>query len=144
MPGGFVDGWKKFVLYNWNSPPVIYYRKWDKLFPGALPEGRAVQTIALGHLSQKTVSVRAGMQHLAASYNSYEFKKDVRLVEYHNALAASPNADVQAIVTLADGTGERRTGRPPPRGSSAADKPEEDITDLVLIVSNHSRSAGSP
>ena len=131
LSGGFKDSWREFALYNWNRGPVDFYNTWDSMSVGAKTEIDTKLGVGGGTLE-------TDIEHLAAKYYRFEFGSDVRRIKIDNPYVGDPDARVQAVLTLKDGTEETVDWSADAVIELCRDLDEENVTELVVIVSNSS------
>jgi hypothetical protein len=136
----FDDHFVQFAVRNWNEHPVErQYVTADAKFPDGLqPRIRnAQQTLAGGQSDH----LNPTLPSLASAYFDYSFEHSARQVVFTNALVGVPGAHVWAIKNV-NGTWQR-----PEDWTNEAtetfcrDTASEDLTRLIVIVSNSSMTA---
>ena len=132
LSGGFKDAWPEFALYNWNRGPVDFYDSWDSMSVGAKP---AMDAKLVGGGTLET-----DIEHLSAKYYRFEIGSDVRRIKIDNPYVGDPDARVQAVLTLKDGTERTEDWSGDATIELCRDLDEEDVTELVIIVSNSSKN----
>ena len=135
--GGFENVWPEFAVYNWNREPYEQYTTWDHLFPSA-PYNH--EFVDLPNAQPKSFSLKTDLKHVTQKHYSFEFNDSVRSVTVKNPYANTevPGARVQALEMFADSgwLPEVEDWTALDEVHFCRDKPEEDIEELVLIVSN--------
>ena len=124
----------KFTVRNWNQESAPQYRTWDTTFrPGLVPLGIVVPGSGLGR-----TELDEAVPHLAAQYYEYDYEQrdEVRRVTFENLFKDLPDAHIWAIPQIdavwknpEDWTGTTQK-------VFCRDNPGEDLTGLILIVSN--------
>lgn len=140
IPGRFRERWPHFARLAWNRQPAVAFQAVDGLAAGARPA--IDQAVRLDGAPAGHYAMPGQVNYLAAEYYHYSFPDDdVRAVLFTNSLApdfgsGSPDAAVQALYTLADGSRHVAdwTGRQ--YVPFCRDLAAERVTDLTIIVSN--------
>jgi hypothetical protein len=127
----------RFAVRNWNDDPVQpRYRDADPGFPfGYRPRPRNTVSSIKGGQQE---SLDASLPLLGSAYFQYAIEDSARAVDFDNTLAGLSGAHVWAIARIGD------KWQPPEDWSAqqtkrfCRDAPEQDLTRLVLVVSNAS------
>ena len=131
----FANHFADFAVRNWNADPVKpRYKTADDTFPSQYQPRIAneVKTLEGG----KVAELDAHLPPLASAYFQYDFPASVRDVTFDNSLVADPGAHVWAMKKVG---GE---WQPPEDWTALATKklcrdiPTDDVSTLVLVVSN--------
>jgi CARDB len=133
LSGGFKDAWPEFALYNWNRGPVDFYNTWDSMSVGAKTEIDTTLGVGGG-------TIETDIEHLAAKYYRFEFGSGVRKIKIDNPYVGDPDARVQAVLTLKDGTEKTVDWSAETVIELCRDLAEENVTELVIIISNSSKN----
>jgi hypothetical protein len=136
----FGEAFPKFALRSWNQEPVDprYGGPTDPTFPDLNPP-------TLGGLHEMTaasppIALPSLLDPLSVAYFHFTFNDAaIQQVVFDNSLVGQPDAAVQALVYLRDsGWQPARDWTAQKRVGFCRDQPNEDILELVLIVSNSS------
>jgi len=154
IPGGFKGQWHKFVLANWNKPPVDTYRQRDNLeaFPAtSTPDGNENDADVLVELQgggDVSYKFTGSIDHLSARYVDFEFEdQTARSIDFWDGFSGGdPALKVRALVKIQnqDWTVEDWSGRDQ---GFCRDLQNERVEELVLIFSNSNfsdRTASAP
>jgi hypothetical protein len=132
-----------FALRNWNQEPVPrqYRDAPDVTFPTLKP-WMTVYERAL--VAGEKASLEVALPQLASAYYSYTVDPSVRKLTFDNTLMGVPGAHVWAIVSI----GQAGSGSDVVEDWAAVSKrefctPREDVTKIVLVVSNSQAARGS-
>jgi hypothetical protein len=143
IPGGLRKRYPEFAKYAWNQAPVApSLLAWDRVAEVPLDAGGAPlreQHLLLAGAAKREAQVPVALEPLARDYQRYSVvDARVRKLTFVNRVAANPDASVQALLTLRDGTQriEDWTGRD--QVELCRDRSAEDVTGLVLIWANTS------
>jgi hypothetical protein len=133
-----------FAVRNWNKDPVA--PQYRDVAPGPMPAG--LEPTITGGTRVFTDAGESPLDRhvlpLASIYYTYKFENAVRMVTLKNTLTGLPHAHVWAIKKIGDtwSTPEDWTGDA--KKEFCRDVPEEDVTELVVIVSNSSIDVANP
>jgi hypothetical protein len=130
---GLVDFWRSFALYNWNDGPVKAYFQEDQLVHGA----RLRQELTINSPGETEYPIE--ILHLAAQYNMFHVGGNIRQITFTNPIArdAIAGGHVWALLYLDGGkTMVIEDWQETARRVFCRDNPEENVTSVVLIVSN--------
>lgn len=132
----FARAFAGFGVRNWNQDPVTpKYSSVDESFPDLQPTQRnKVDAIAGG----KEDSLDVGLPNVSTAYFDYSFESSARAVTFENSLAGVPNAHVWAIAQIKDKWKPPEDWTGLDKKKFCRDAPEEDVTRLIIIVSNAS------
>ena len=133
----FDEHFDDFAVRNWNRDPVERrYKTADEAFPrGHQPQVRNVAKVLEGG---KEDSLNVTLPPLASAYYEYVFQDSVRDVTLENTLAGLPDAHVWAITNVHEDWKRPEDWTDRARPSFCRDIAEEDLVQLVLVVSNTS------
>ena len=126
-----------FAVRNWNQDPVApQYKNADKTFPsGYQPQTRnKVKTLDGG----KEDALDVSLPPLASAYYEYVFPASTRVVTFENTLANVPNAHVWAIKNVNENWIRPEDWTTQAKPTFCRDNPQEDLAQIVLVVSNTS------
>lgn len=133
LPGGFAEQWHKFVPYNWNGPPVNAYRS----------DGLSLLAASKSHnmLPGDEVWVATDVKHLSVQYEHFYFFNldgsiDSVFVDNFLPYASDPNAKLQALLKIGGVWQESDDWTAIERKHFCLEKPEENVEELLLMVSN--------
>lgn len=133
----FLDNFHKFALRNWNDEPVTpLYASADPTFPIIFVEPHnGIEPVTLDH---GTYHLAANVQPLATHYFHYVFQdQSVQSLVFRNPLAAS-NIRLQAIKRIGDEWQAPEDWTQKLASTICRNIPEEQITELVIIITNSS------
>ena len=133
--GGFADVWPEFAMYNWNRQPYDEYSQWDKVYGSAQWKDEDLDASS----GPKTYIIPTDLQHLTQDHYHFSVLESVRSLTFTNPFVGSgqTTASVQALILrngqwtwpALDWTDEETV-------HLCLDKPEEDVDELVIVVSN--------
>jgi hypothetical protein len=95
--------------------------------------------VDLGGTASKTYSMRADVEHMAALYHRYSFNDpSIKSVIFTQPFAdgSQPTAKVQAVIEIAGQEPKIEDWTPSERKQFCFDKPEEEIIQLLIVISN--------
>jgi hypothetical protein len=133
LGGGFAEQWAQFALENWNRTPIDAWKRLDNLQSGAQPGDEWSLT------TPGEYGFPIDLEHLSADYFRFLFpQRNLRLITIVNPLAAggATTGQLQALLKIGG------TWRTPQDWTDLStirfcrDQPNEDLEELVLIVSN--------
>ncbi len=145
IPGGFLERWPEFALYNWNRPAVDYYEKWDALLQKLAPSHAAYEFhVSLGGQGQREFPMsRISLEHLSSKYVYAEFPDDkVRTVKFDNLTFESGDLGdlgrslIQAWIKLGDGSTRVEDWTFKQDVTFCRDKPSQDVRELFVVWSD--------
>ena len=130
----FEEHFPKFAVRNWNQDGVPRkYKSWDSTFPPELKP----ETINLMPTNPSRVELDEPVPNLAAQYYYYSaFDQPVRRITFENLYNGLPGAHVWALKKVGS------TWQPPEDWTAdetrvlCRDIPTENVSELVLVVSN--------
>jgi hypothetical protein len=130
----FANHFADFTVRNWNDDPVKpEYKSVDDTFPGHQPDIRnSVKTLEGG----KKDELDAHLPPLAAGYFQYDFPAAVRDVTFENSLLSDPEARVWAMKKVKGEWKAPEEWTASAKKTLCRDIPEDDVTSLILVVSN--------
>lgn len=133
--GGIRELWAKSALYNWNRPPYDQFFDRDDLFAAAEYNTTDVSVTN----TPVTYSIPTDLGHMQQNHFHYAIGEGVKTLTFLNPFAGAEEeyAKVQALVSIngvwkpaaLDWTDKDRV-------SFCREKPEEDVDELVIILSN--------
>lgn len=133
--GGIEKVWPESALYNWNREPYEDFTAHDGLFAAAPWNDVDVKAGA----TSTSYAVPTDVGHMQQRHLNFSIDPSVRRLTFINPFAANydPAAKVQALLQVSgswqpvalDWTNEERL-------SFCFDKPNENITQLVIIITN--------
>jgi hypothetical protein len=139
----FHENFPKYALRSWNAEPLKqrYRESRDPTFPDLQPPTFEGVVEADASVALPTV-----LQPLGIEYFHFEFPDDAaRQVIFENTVAGQPDGAVQALVRLPDGWQEPADWTHRNKVTFCRDEPDQDIQELVVIISNGStKNALSP
>jgi hypothetical protein len=132
VPGGLRKTFPKFANHLWNRDSVDFFTKWDKM--GYLWYPKADK---LAVPSGTTYSLDVQEPHLHAAFYSFIFPENVKKIEFKNSIVSEglTHGAVYAIAKIGDEWKEP-VELDQPEKHWCRQIPEEDVTELVLVVSN--------
>jgi hypothetical protein len=152
-PGGLIERWPEFALYNWNRPDIDYYNDWEEHgLPWKLPEASANIwgpeyrfDVSLGGANQRdfTMSDSVPLHHLSSRYIYATVDDDAvrRLVFYNEGFGEGEQSDmgrgkIQAWIKLADGSTRTEDWTGKDKITFCREKPSEKVTELFVVWSD--------
>lgn len=131
-----LESFPDFALRSWNQEPVeTQYESVDDSFPDVRPPnhlGDPTMTIQRG-----AIGLDAGIEPLGVRYFHFDFPDPaVRSATFTNTLGGDPEMAIQALVRLPDGWQEPETWTNEGEVTFCRDRPDEDVQELVVIISN--------
>jgi hypothetical protein len=143
IPGGFKERWPEFAMYCWDHPGVDKFAQWDSISSG-LVDGSAEPYLAFSSGNGDGTSLPGGVvPHLAMRYAFIEvLSDDVKRLEIQTPPVAggAANAKTSAWIKLADGTTRVEDWTSKTRVVFCRDKATENVTGLMLLRTNSSRT----
>ena len=147
LTSGFEETWPRFLVRNWNRPPVDQpdgYRKWDRLNDTVYVWGARQNVETRTGMVTKNIdfpfdpSGGRSLPYLAGHYQHFAFRPSVRSVVFHNTIAemGQPHTSVWGIVKI------RGTWKDPQDWTRefqlawCRDDSKEDIEELAIVFGN--------
>jgi hypothetical protein len=126
-----------FAVRNWNMDSVDpKYKKADDTFPGGLAPKPKADVKALGGGKESKLGVT--LPALAAAYYSYSFADSTRDVTFENTLAGVDGAHVWAIPQIGGEWKAPQDWTASTRTKFCRNIADQDLTQLIVVVSNAS------
>jgi hypothetical protein len=137
----FADHFADYALLNWNQDPVPHRYKSapDPTFPDLEPSIRR-DTPALK--AGAKVELDVALPHLSSAYFTFGFDPSARKISFDNSLAGLDGAHVWAIPQVAGIWQEPQDWTAAATKEFCRDKPAENLSKLVLVVS-YAKVAGN-
>jgi hypothetical protein len=132
----FADYFPRFAVRNWNSDPVLKrYRTADDTFP------RGLEPSYINKLSEppkifELQPLAESIPHLASEYFHFKFPPGTRRVTFENFYANLPDAHVWAMRKIGGSWHDPEDWSKSDYQAFCRDIPEENLSELVLVVSN--------
>jgi len=146
LSGGWDEVWPKFLIANWNQPPVDQpdgYRGWDDVRDYV--RGMHYPMSALGRMDVQPIKFdldptagEAGIPYMAGAHFTFKFDRSVRSVVFTNTIARLPQPHT-AVWGLAKLKGEWKEPKNWTRDLDRVwcrDDANEDIEELILVFGN--------
>jgi hypothetical protein len=134
----FDDYFPRFAVRNWNEDPVLkQYRTQDGTFPRHL-KPYPLQTIKAPPNIFELAALDEPIPHLASAYFHFTFPAAKRRVTFENLYASLPQAHVWAMRKIGRGWHDPEDWSRIEYQTFCRDIPDEDLSELVLVVSNTS------
>lgn len=144
---GFEDTWPKFLVRNWNRPPVDQpdgYRKWDRLNDTVYVWGARQDVETRSGMVTKNIEFpfdAAGarsLPYLAGHYQHFRFRPSVRSVVFHNTIAemGQPHTSVWGIVKIGGTWKDPKDWTREFQLAWCRDEQKEDIEELAIVFGN--------
>ena len=144
---GFENTWPKFLVRNWNRPPVDQpdgYRKWDRLNDTVYVWGHRQNVETRGGMVTKNIEFPydpAGgrsLPYLAGHYQHFAFRPSVRSVVFHNTIAemGQPHTSVWGIVKIGGTWKDPEDWTREFQLAWCRDDRMEDIEELAIVFGN--------
>ncbi len=133
--GGLRDVWPKSALYNWNREPYEAFTARD-LLPFAAPW---VDTEVSAGNAPISYPVPTDVGHMQQRHLNYTIDSNVKTLTFINSFSGNYDyyAKVQALVAInGEWKSEALDWTNEDRVSFCLDKPEEKVTQLVIIITN--------
>ncbi len=133
--GGIKEQWAKSALYNWNREPFDEFTELDQIWAMATWKDMAVE------VADQPISypVPTALGYMQQDHYHFEVVAGVGTLTFLNPFAGSGEeyAKVQALLKI-NGAWEAqpRDWTEIARPSFCLDKPEEDVEELVIIITN--------
>jgi hypothetical protein len=132
----FDDYFPRFAVRNWNEDPVLkQYRTQDDTFPRHL-KPYPLQTIKAPPNVFELAALDEPIPHLASAYFHFTFPAGKRRVTFENLYANLPQAHVWAMRKIGGGWHDPEDWSRNEYQTFCRDIPDEDLSELVLVVSN--------
>jgi hypothetical protein len=129
----FDEHFPKFAIRNWNQDATpIKYKDGDRTFPGLTPD-----PIRLMPTDPSQVELDEPVPSLAAQYYYYSaFDQSVRRITFENLYHGLPGAHVWALKKVGNSWQTPEDWTRDEKRMLCRDIPTENVSELVLIVSN--------
>ena len=148
LVGGFEETWPRFLVRNWNRPPVDQpdgYRRWDRLNDTVYVWGARQDVETRADPVTKKIQFpfdptgNAGsLPYLAGHYQHFAFRSSVRSVVFHNTIAemGQPHTSVWGIVKIGGTWKDPEDWTHEFQLAWCRDDSKEDIEELAIVFGN--------
>jgi hypothetical protein len=129
-------------VLNWNKDSVqMKYRDTDRTFRQGLEPG---ELFIFSPAAAGTFELNETIETVAARYYDFSFPSDVRRITLRNFYSEVPNAHIWALKKTPSGWDVPEDWSRAPLKMFCRDFPKEDVSELVLIVSNTDLNTALP